>query len=160
MNQLWAPWRIDYILSPKDQGCFLCTILAQAQDQDRANLVVHRGRTCSVVLNRYPYIGGHLMVAPYRHVDSLPGMTAEERAEMMELASRCVEILKTTMNPQGFNVGINLGAPAGAGLKDHIHVHVVPRWVGDTNFMPVLGSTTVIPQALEDLYDALHPHFP
>ena len=157
MKQVWAPWRIDYILGPKDQGCFLCAMLAD--NNDEKNHLLFRGRTCLVVLNRYPYIGGHLMVAPFRHVAGLHELTDEERTEMMALSSRCVEILGKVMNPQGFNVGINIGGAAGAGLKDHIHQHVVPRWVGDTNFMPVLGSTTVIPQALDDLYRALRPHF-
>ena len=157
MNQIWAPWRIDYILGPKDRDCFLCTKFGEAQD--RANHLLHRGPTCAVILNRYPYIGGHLMVAPYRHVDTLDAMTVEERAEMMELANRCVVVLRTVMSPQGFNVGLNLGAPAGAGLKAPVHLHVVPRGVGDTNFLPVLGKTTVIPQALDELYDALRPHF-
>ena len=157
MNQIWAPWRIDYILGPKDRDCFLCTKFAEGQDQE--NHLLFRGPTCAVVLNRYPYIGGHLMVAPYRHVDSLDGLQPGERAELMELANRCVVVLKKIMQPQGFNIGLNLGAPAGAGLKDHLHLHVVPRWNGDTNFMPVLGKTTVIPQALDELYDALKPHF-
>lgn len=157
MKQVWAPWRIDYILGPKDQGCFLCAMLAE--NNDEKNHLLYRGRTCLVVLNRYPYIGGHLMVAPFRHVAGLHEMNDAERSEMMALSSRCVDILGQVMNPQGFNVGINIGGAAGAGLKDHIHQHVVPRWVGDTNFMPVLGSTTVIPQALDDLYSALRPHF-
>lgn len=148
---------MDYILSPKDRACFLCSKFAESTD--RENHILFRGPTCAVVLNRYPYIGGHLMVAPYRHVDGLDGMQPEERTEMMELANRCIQILKKVMSPQGFNVGLNLGAPAGAGLKDHVHLHVVPRWNGDTNFMPVLGHTTVIPQALDELYDALLPHF-
>lgn len=157
MKQVWAPWRIEYILGPKESGCFLCDLIAS--DQDRAHHVLHRGATCVVVMNRYPYTGGHLMVAPYRHVAGLENLTPEERTELMTLTSRSVEILRKVMNPQGFNIGINLGAAAGAGLKDHLHQHIVPRWVGDTNFMPVLGGTTIIPQALDELYDALRPHF-
>lgn len=157
MNNIWAPWRIEYILSPKDGGCFLCDMFALAED--RAHRILFRGATCAVVMNRYPYTGGHLMIAPYRHVEGLDGMTADEKSEMLELADRSVRILKDKMSPQGFNLGINLGGAAGAGLKDHIHLHVVPRWIGDTNFMPVLGDTTVVPQALDELYDRLRPGF-
>ena len=157
MKQVWAPWRIDYILSPKNEGCFLCDMLAA--QEDRRHHVLWRGPSCFVVMNRYPYTGGHLMVAPYRHVAGLQDLTEEERAELMALTSRCVDILQAVMRPQGFNIGLNLGAAAGAGLKDHLHQHVVPRWIGDTNFMPVLGGTTVIPQALDGLYDELKPRF-
>ena len=157
MKQVWAPWRIDYILGPKEGGCFLCELIAA--DQDRQHHVLQRGQTCVVVMNRYPYTGGHLMVAPYRHVAEVEHLTTVERTELMDLTSRSVEVLRKVMHPQGFNLGINLGAAAGAGLKDHLHQHIVPRWVGDTNFMPVLGGTTVIPQALDELYDALRPHF-
>jgi ATP adenylyltransferase len=157
MNQVWAPWRIDYILGPKDDGCFLCTMFAATDD--RSFRLLHRGVSCAVLMNRYPYTGGHLMVAPYRHVEGLCDLTAEERSELMELTNRSVEIVKLVMKPQAFNVGLNLGAAAGAGLKDHVHMHIVPRWVGDTNFMPVLGNTSVIPQALDELYDLLKPHF-
>ena len=157
MKQVWAPWRIEYILGPKEDGCFLCRMFAGVDD--RSTRLLHRGKTCAVVMNRYPYTGGHLMVAPYRHVDGLDGMTPVERSEMMELSNFSVEVLKKVMKPQAFNIGINLGAAAGAGLKDHVHLHVVPRWIGDTNFMPALGQTTVVPQALDELYDALKPHF-
>jgi ATP adenylyltransferase len=157
MNNVWAPWRIEYILSPKDGRCFLCDMFAATDD--RAHRLLHRGATCAVVMNRYPYTGGHLMVAPYRHVDGLDGLTTAEKTELMELADRAVRVLKDTMKPQGFNIGINLGTPAGAGLKDHIHLHIVPRWIGDTNFMPVLAGATVVPQALDELYDLLRPGF-
>ena len=157
MDTIWAPWRIQYILGPKDKGCFLCD--AFKDDKDRERLVVRRYVHNALVLNRYPYNPGHLMIAPYRHVDSLAAMTPGERAEMMELSSSCVETLKRVMNPQGFNIGINLGDVAGAGLKDHIHLHIVPRWNGDTNFMPVLGQTRVIPQALDDVWLQLHEAF-
>lgn len=157
MNNVWAPWRIEYILSHRDDGCFLCEMIGQSDD--RSNRLLHRGTTCCVVMNRFPYTGGHLMVAPLRHVGALPEMTPAESAEMMSLAQRCVTILEAEMKAQGFNVGFNLGKAAGAGLKDHIHLHVVPRWIGDTNFMPILGRTTVIPQALDELYDRLKPAF-
>ena len=158
MENIFAPWRMTYILASKDQeGCIFCDFPKENRDEER--LILHRGKTCFIILNAFPYNPGHLMVAPYRHVDSLDGLQPGERAELMELANRCVVVLKKIMQPQGFNIGLNLGAPAGAGLKDHLHLHVVPRWNGDTNFMPVLGKTTVIPQALDELYDALKPHF-
>lgn len=156
-NNIWAPWRIEYILGDKDGGCFLCNMF-RAKD-DRKQHVLARGKTCAVVLNRFPYAAGHLMVAPYRHVALLTKLTRAERSEMMELTERCVAVLDRVMRPQGYNIGLNIGQAAGAGLKDHLHMHVVPRWAGDTNFMPVLADVRVLPQALEDLWDTLHPHF-
>lgn len=144
---------MKYILGSKEKGCFLCDMLPSAQDAE--NLILKRGKTCFIVMNRYPYNNGHLMVCPLRHVDTLGGLTADERAEMMELTSESVELLQKVVRPDGFNIGINLGEAAGAGLKDHIHMHIVPRWNGDTNFMPVLGKTKVIPQALHELRDQL-----
>lgn len=156
-NQLFAPWRIEYILGPRTDGCFLCAALAATDD--RAHLLLHRGPACAVIMNRYPYTCGHLMVIANRHVESLAQMTVGERAEMMELTHRSIEILAAAMQPHGFNTGLNLGKVAGAGLHEHIHQHIVPRWNGDTNFMPVAGGTRIIPQALEELYDALRPRF-
>ena len=144
---------MKYILGSKEKGCFLCEMLTK--DSDAENLILERGKTCFMMMNRYPYNNGHLMVCPLRHVDSLEAMTADERAEMMALTSRSVTLLQKVMKPDGFNIGINLGEAAGAGLKDHIHMHIVPRWNGDTNFMPVLGKTKVIPQALHELRDQL-----
>ena len=146
---------MDYIRSDKSDGCFICD--AVARNDDRDHLLAYRGEACCVVINRYPYNSGHVMVAPYRHVASLEEMTDAERLEIMHLTSRSVQALGSIMHPDGFNVGINLGEAAGAGLKDHVHQHVVPRWVGDTNFMPVMADVKVIPQALEELWDALHP---
>ena len=154
---IWAPWRIEYILSDKEDGCFLCEIFAA--DTDRDNLLLKRGKTCAVVMNRYPYTGGHLMVFPYRHLEHLKDMTPEERLEMTDLTIEAVEILKSELKPDGLNLGYNLGAAAGAGLKDHIHQHIVPRWTGDTNFMPVLADTRIMPQALMEQYDVLFPLF-
>ncbi|HEY5621807.1 MAG TPA: HIT domain-containing protein [Pontiella sp.] len=156
-KRIWAPWRIEYILSSKEDGCFLCRMIAEKND--RENLLLKRGKTCFVVMNRYPYTGGHLMVAPYRHLEHLKDLTAEERAELADLSIDAVEILKTALKPDGLNLGYNLGEAAGAGLKDHIHQHIVPRWTGDTNFMPVLSGTRVMPQALTELYDQLYPLF-
>ena len=154
---IWAPWRIEYILGDKGGGCFLCKMFVEESDRD--NLVLKRGKTCAVVMNRYPYTGGHLMVTPYRHLKNLADLTPEERLEMMDLTIEAVEILKAELKPDGLNLGYNLGAAAGAGLKDHIHQHIVPRWVGDTNFMPVLSDTRVMPQALMEQYDILLPLF-
>jgi ATP adenylyltransferase len=157
MKHIWAPWRIDYIKSSKEVGCFLCRYFGEARDEP--NLVLARGPTCGVVINRYPYTGGHLMICPYRHVSTLAELTQAEMLETMKWVSLSVEALKKHMKPEGFNIGINLGEAAGAGLKDHLHVHVVPRWVGDTNFSTVIGDLRVIPQALEALWAELRPSF-
>jgi ATP adenylyltransferase len=150
---LWAPWRIEYIRSEKEVECFLCRMFTGTNDQD--NLLLFRGNTCAVVMNRYPYSSGHLMVAPYRHIASLDGLTPEENLEMASLTARAVAVLNEVIAPQGFNIGINLGEAAGAGLKDHLHQHIVPRWNGDTNFMPVMGGPRVIPEALDTTYALL-----
>lgn len=158
METLWAPWRIEYIKEAPKGGCFLCDILRTGGD-DRANLVLKRGTACAVVMNRYPYNNGHLMVAPYRHVARLADLTPEERLETMDLLDLSVAALTSAIRPDGFNVGINLGRVAGAGLETHLHTHIVPRWNGDTNFMPVIGDTKVIPQALDDLWVTLRAAF-
>ena len=151
MEPLHAPWRIDYILAPKatDSGDLFVRI-GQSND-DEENLVITRGRTCFALLNAWPYTGGHLMVVPYRKVPDLSELTDEELTELMKLSQRCQKALRQVMNPQGFNIGINIGKAAGAGVEEHIHIHIVPRWVGDTNFMPVLAGKTVVPQALKDV---------
>jgi len=155
-QHLWAPWRIRYVQSThQPTACFLCAMLKAPRTHDRKNLLLVRGKTCLVCLNRYPYNGGHLMVAPRRHVAELAALRPAEHAEMMQLATRMVAVLGQAMHPHGFNIGMNLGHAAGAGLRDHIHMHVVPRWVGDVNFMPVFADIKVIPQALEELYDQL-----
>lgn len=151
MESLHAPWRIDYILSPKPaQQESVFTRIAQSSD-DEANLVIARDRTCYALLNAYPYTGGHLMVVPYKQTRDLEGLTDEELADLLKLTRRCQKALTSVMHPEGFNVGINLGKVAGAGILEHLHLHIVPRWLGDTNFMPVLAGTTVVPQALRDL---------
>ena len=158
MNKtIWAPWRIEYILGEKEPGCFLCRMFSEVSD--RENLILKRGKSCAVVMNRYPYNSGHLMITPFRHLESLELLTAEERIEMMDLTVKTIQVLKKELRPDGINVGYNLGTAAGAGLKDHIHQHLVPRWNGDTNFMPVLANTRVMPQALLEQYDALFPLF-
>jgi ATP adenylyltransferase len=151
MDTLHAPWRIEYILSPKPElkeGLF--TRIAQSSD-DEENLVIVRDRTCFALLNRYPYVGGHLMTVPYKEVADLHGLTDEELADLWKLTRRCLAALTAVMKPDGFNVGINLGKVAGAGIAEHLHIHVVPRWNGDTNFMPVLTNTTVLPEALKEI---------
>ncbi|HNR71507.1 MAG TPA: HIT domain-containing protein [Verrucomicrobiota bacterium] len=151
MEALHAPWRIEYILAPKPENSeSLFTRIAQAND-DEANLVIARDRTCFALLNAYPYTGGHLMIVPYRQVPDFQGLTDEELAGLLKLTRRCQAALSKVMKPQGFNIGINLGQVAGAGVLGHLHIHVVPRWLGDTNFMPVLADTVVVPEALREL---------
>ena len=151
MESLHAPWRIDYILSPKPaQQESVFTRIAQSSD-DEANLVIARDRTCYALLNAYPYTGGHLMVVPYKQTRDMEGLTDEELADLLKLTRRCHKALTSVMHPEGFNVGINLGKVAGAGILEHLHLHIFPRWLGDTNFMPVRAGTTVVPQALRDL---------
>jgi ATP adenylyltransferase len=151
MDALHAPWRIEYILSPKPTATeSLFTRIAQSND-DEANLVITRDRTCYALLNAYPYTGGHLMIVPYKQVIDMNGLTDEEMTDLMKLTRRCQNALTKVMKPDGFNIGINLGKVAGAGIQEHLHIHIVPRWFGDTNFMPVLANTTVVPQALRDL---------
>src|ERR1041385_8368238 len=155
MEPLHAPWRIEYILAPKSElNDTLFTRIAQSSD-DEANFVIARDRTCYALLNRYPYTGGHLMVVPYRQTTDLNGLTDQELTGLMKLVRRCQNALTAVMKPQGFNVGINLGKCAGAGIEAHLHVHIVPRWNGDTNFMPVLAGNTVVPQALHELAASL-----
>jgi len=153
MQQLWAPWRMELIKSPRPSGCVFCEA-PQAADL-KASLVVHRGTHLFIILNKYPYNNGHLMVVPYRHVADLEALTPEEGAEMVVLLQQAVTVLKKTMAPNAFNIGMNLGPDAGAGIAEHLHFHVVPRWRGDTNFMPVLADTRVIGEHLEQTYDRL-----
>ncbi len=155
-NLLWAPWRLDYIraVACGNGGCFLCRYAA-APELDAANLVIARSAGGMLVMNKFPYVNGHLLVAPYRHAADLCDLTAAERAEMMELAAHSQRLLMGTMNPQGYNIGVNQGRCAGAGLPGHVHMHVVPRWNGDVNFMSVVGQVRVIPQALEQAYSQI-----
>ena len=153
MERLWAPWRMAYIEVEAPQGCIFCT-KPEAGD-DRRQLILHRGRQAFIMMNLFPYNNGHLMVAPYRHTADLVGLAPEEQAELMDLTRYCVRLLTEAFRPEGFNAGMNLGRTAGAGVADHLHMHVVPRWNGDTNFMPVLGETKVLPDALDGTYDKL-----
>jgi len=155
MDSLHAPWRIEYILAPKpklDESLF--SSIAQSSD-DAGNLVIARDRTCYALLNRYPYVGGHLMVVPYKQSPDLEGLTDDEASDLWKLVRRCIAMLKREMHPDGFNVGINLGKVAGAGIIEHVHIHIVPRWNGDTNFMPVIAGVGVVPQALTELAEKL-----
>ncbi|MEI8314384.1 MAG: HIT domain-containing protein [Verrucomicrobiota bacterium] len=156
MEQLWAPWRIGYILREKEEGCFLCRKPQAATDT--VNHILIRDRTCFALLNAYPYNAGHLMVVPYKHTSELDDLTEQELADLMMLTRRCKNLLTQALKPDGFNVGINLGQAAGAGVSDHLHIHIVPRWNGDTNFMTVTGDVRVVPQALDAMYATLLQH--
>ncbi len=160
IRRLWAPWRHAYIASQggRPRGCIFCA--AKRARNDRAVQVLFRGRTVFALLNRYPYVPGHLLIAPYRHVRRLSQLTAEEAAELLLAAARMEQTLTRAMRPHGFNVGANLGRPSGAGIPGHLHLHLVPRWTGDTNFMPVIGRTRVISDSLDALYDVLKPLMP
>jgi ATP adenylyltransferase len=154
MKHLWSPWRMSYILNNKNEdGCVFCQ--ASEQTDSLENLIIHRGKFSYVILNRYPYTSGHLMVVPFGHCATLEGLDHETRTEMMDLISRCVEILTMEYQAQGFNVGANLGGAAGAGIPQHVHFHVVPRWQGDTNYMSAIGDTRVVPEALEESYQRI-----
>ena len=157
MQNLWAPWRIDYILGPKPDECVFC--LPEHTDEDRERLILYRGKHCFVIMNKYPYNNGHLMVTPYRHIMNLVECGTEEMQEMMCLLQECVRIVQKLFNPQGMNLGLNLGEAAGAGIREHLHFHVVPRWNGDSSFMAVFSETRVIPEHLLASYDKLKPHF-
>ena len=156
MEPLHAPWRIKYILEPKrtSGSAELFKQIGQSSE-DEANLVIVRERTCYAVLNRYPYTGGHLLVVPYKQSPDLNGLTEEELCDLVKLVRRCQNALTKVMKPDGFNIGVNLGKVAGAGIVEHVHWHVVPRWNGDTNFMPVIGNTTVVPEALAEVAEKL-----
>ena len=151
---LWAPWRIDFIRSEKDDVCFLC-IDPENREKDSEQLVIARGKNTFVILNRYPYNSGHIMISPYRHIGDIAELSSEERHEMMDMTVKAKKVLEATLNPDAFNVGFNLGIAAGAGVADHIHMHIVPRWNGDTNFMPVLADIHVVPEALEATHEIL-----
>lgn len=156
-QRLWAPWRLEYIKGPKPDECIFCA--AEALGDDEAAYIVHRGERCFVILNAFPYNNGHLMIAPYAHVPSIEDLGEPVLAEMMLLAQRSLGVLRAEYDPDGFNLGINQGKIAGAGVEEHMHLHVVPRWSADTNFMPVVGNTRVLPQVLSDSWRALSARF-
>ncbi|MGB2894598.1 MAG: HIT domain-containing protein [Anaerolineales bacterium] len=154
MKHLWAPWRMEYIQKGShEEGCLFCSLIAQEDSPD--NLILHRGQKAFVVLNRYPYTNGHMMVVPYTHKPSLEGLDDETLLEMMSLASEALGVLREAYNADGFNLGANIGEAAGAGVREHVHLHVVPRWVGDTNFMATTAETRVLPEDLAMTYQVL-----
>ena len=157
-HRIWAPWRLRYVsTADKQDECVFC---AKPDDgNDREALIVHRGESCFVILNLYPYTSGHLMVAPFEHLGRVQDIDPAITAEMMDLSQQAIRKMEEVYSPQGFNLGINQGRIAGAGVEGHIHLHVVPRWAGDNSFMPVIGDTRVMPQSLEETYDALHGGF-
>ena len=157
MERLWTPWRMAFVGGPEQPGCLFCRI--KAEDRDEENLVLHRGEQALVMLNLYPYNSGHLMIAPYAHTGDLASLPAEIGAEVLALTQRSVAALTEEYGPHGYNVGMNLGRVAGAGVPDHLHVHVVPRWNGDTNFMPVTAETKVLPETLDQTWRRLRSRF-
>jgi ATP adenylyltransferase len=158
-QRLWAPWRLEFIQAPKPEGCIFCRFPAEPEAHDRQNLVVHRGARSFAVLNRYPYNSGHLMVVPYAHVADLDALASEEFHDLHEELRLAARVLRATYQPEGINVGMNLGRVAGAGIADHLHYHLVPRWNGDTNFMPVLADTRVIVEHLDGAWQRLRAGF-
>lgn len=152
MEYLWSPWRMEYIMSEKDEG--QCTFCKEAAKPDGPeNLVVYRGKRVFLILNRFPYTNGHIMVVPFEHCSSIEKLDSETMTEMMEMTSRSLGVLRSVYRPEGYNIGMNIGEAAGAGIADHVHIHVVPRWGGDTNFMSTLAGTRVLPEALEDTFE-------
>ncbi len=157
MKRLFAPWRIEYILGPKPDECVFC--IQDKKDEDRERLILFRGKYSFVIMNKFPYNTGHIMVTPYRHVYSLDELNTDELNEMMNTLSRCVSILKKVFKPHGINIGLNIGEAAGAGIEEHLHFHLVPRWKGDHSFMALFSETMVIPEHLISTYNKLRPYF-
>ncbi len=154
---LWAPWRAEFVLAEKEKGCIFCNRLKMKDSIE--NLIVYRGKTCAVILNKFPYNSGHSMVIPHRHIAHLEELTEEEAAEFFDLTIKTVAVIKEALKPHSLNIGMNLGESSGAGIPEHLHMHIVPRWNGDTNFMPVLGKTKVVSVPLEPVYEALKKGF-
>ncbi len=155
-EKLWAPWRMKYIegINSKNDGeCIFCE--KPKEDNDKKNFIIYRGKKNFVILNIFPYNNGHLLVIPYKHTSEIKDLDSETMLELMKITNIVIETIKKTMRPDGFNIGMNLGRTAGAGVKEHLHMHIVPRWNGDTNFMPVIGGTKVISESLEDTYEKL-----
>ena len=157
MDNMWAPWRMEYIQSDKSGECIFCTVPAAGEDADKK--ILFRGEHCFVILNIYPYSNGHLMVTPYRHLPCLSQLNDAEVQESGKLLQKSIAILREVYHPDGFNVGYNIGKSGGAGFDEHLHAHIVPRWMGDTNFMPVLAETKVQPEHIEASFQRLSPHF-
>ena len=157
MKQLWAPWRMEYIKSEKSEDCIFCSL--PGEGDDTKNYILYRGQSAFIIMNIFPYNSAHLMISPFRHIRCLTEQDANESTELSQLTHKCIEILRAVINPDGFNIGYNIGKAAGAGYDEHVHCHIVPRWTGDTNFMPVLGETKVHPEHLKTTYKKLLPHF-
>jgi ATP adenylyltransferase len=157
MNYLWAPWRMDYILNGNQKGCIFCK--KPMEKKDKQNLILYRSKYAYVMMNRFPYNNGHLMVFPKSHCPDLEELGDREFQELFALLKISTRILRDRLHPQGFNIGMNIGKVGGAGFDEHIHFHIVPRWIGDTNFMPVIGGTKVVPEYLEKTYQKLYPVF-
>ncbi|HDZ23343.1 MAG TPA: HIT domain-containing protein [Desulfobacteraceae bacterium] len=158
MKTMWAPWRMEYILSDQKSGpCIFCP--GDDRDQDEERLILFVGKLSMVIMNRYPYNNGHLLVAPVRHVGTLESLSEEEMLNLLGMVRRSISALKEVMSPEGFNVGLNLGKVAGAGVEEHLHFHIVPRWNGDTNYMTVVGEVRVIPEHINNTYSKLLPYF-
>ncbi|MBI2852015.1 MAG: HIT domain-containing protein [Chloroflexi bacterium] len=157
MEHIWAPWRVGYVRVEKPAGCILCD--KPREKDDAGNYILYRGQKNFIIMNAYPYNPGHLMVCPYRHVPSPEELDTEELLEHFSIVNRALEALRETFEPAGFNLGMNVGKVAGAGIDDHVHTHIVPRWQGDTNFMPVVSGTKVISEALADTYRQLKDNF-
>jgi ATP adenylyltransferase len=156
IDRIYTPWRLKYVTSQtKKEGCVFCNTLKDEVTRDRENFIVYRGETCFVMMNIYPYNVGHLMIMPRLHTSKLAGLPRQTQLELMLLTTYFTELLEELMHPDGFNVGVNIGKAAGAGIDSHLHVHVVPRWQGDSNFMPVIGETRVLPEELTDTYDKI-----
>lgn len=158
MKRIWSPWRMKYVENhKKEEGCIFCNALARPNNEE--NLIIKRGKLAFVILNLYPYTSGHIMVAPMAHRPSLEFLDPDSRAEMVELVSQSIVVIKQIYRPHAFNVGANIGEAAGAGEPDHVHLHIVPRWTGDANFMSTLGETRVLPEALTDTYKRIKAGF-
>lgn len=154
MDVIYTPWRYAYVSTVDERkGCIFCE--KASDDKDRENLVVFRGEKCFVILNLYPYSSGHCMIAPYEHVGTIEVLDGETLKEMMLVSQRCMAAIRDAFSPDGFNLGVNIERVAGAGIKDHVHMHVVPRWAGDTNFMPIVAETRVLPLSLDEVWQAL-----
>lgn len=160
MKRLWAPWRMEYILDEKKHGsCLFCHISQAKKANDRKNLILYRGKNCFVVLNKYPYNNGHLMVVPYFHTPTFDGLDDDVLFDLMKTQKISVDMIKKAMNPDGFNLGLNFGKVAGAGMESHMHMHIVPRWTGDTDSMPIIAETRVMPEHLMKTYNKLRGLF-
>jgi len=158
-NNLWAPWRMDYILGPKKDGCVFCDAWKSNATDAEDNLIIGTDDSCFVIMNRYPYSHGHIMVVPARHVSNLDDLTSQERICLFNLLVKAQSVLTKTLAPQGLNIGMNIGKAAGAGIADHLHIHIVPRWDGDTNFMPLIADVRVMPQHLHATCASLAAEF-